>query len=244
MSHFSPPGNSGNGHHGPGGHGPGGADGPGGSGADGGPGSPAADGAPGRHGPAGVNKWPDSPLVRLAARRTWQALLAAGAAAVLLGLVVLLWPDATVLVAGVAFGVYLLVSGMVQVIAAFGTRAATATRVVGVLSGAVSFLLGLFCFRGELRSVVLLALWIGVGWVLRGITQIAGAGGDPMAPARGWQIALGVVSVLGGIVLVVSPLSSVLVLAVLGGCWLAALGVVEIATAVRLRHAVKESGGA
>jgi uncharacterized membrane protein HdeD (DUF308 family) len=126
-------------------------------------------------------------------------------------------------------------SGIVQVVSAFGTRVVTATRVVGLISGAVSFLLGLFCFRDELRSVVLLALWIGIGWVLRGITQIAGAGGDPLAPARGWQIALGVVSVLGGIVLVVTPISSVLVLSAVGGGWLLALGTAEICTAVRLR---------
>ena len=225
MSHFSPPGDGHRGQAHPGqnpfGENPSGQDG-------------AARGRP--PGPDGPNKWPDSPLVQLAARRTWQALLAAGIVALLLGVLVLVWPQVTVLVAGAVFGAYLLVSGIVQIVSAFGTRVITATRVVGVISGAVSFLLGLFCFRGELQSVVLLALWIGVGWVLRGITQIAGAGGDPAAPARGWQIALGVMSVLGGIVLVVSPLPSVVALTVLGGCWLLVLGITEIGTALRLRR--------
>lgn len=178
---------------------------------------------------------PDSPLVKLAARTSRHSLIASGVAALALGVLALLWPGATLLAAGIFFGAYLLVSGIVQVVSAFGTRVTTPMRVIGVVSGALSILLGLFCFRGELQSVLLLALWIGFGWLFRGITQIAGAAGDPEAPARGWQILLGVVSLLGGLVLVVSPFSSLTVLTVFTGVWLLGLGLCEIVTGVRLR---------
>lgn len=107
------------------------------------------------------------------------------------------------------------------------------------ISGALSILLGLFCFRGPMQSILLLALWIGIGWLFRGITQTLAAASDPTVPARGWQIFLGIVSFLAGIVLIVSPFTSVAVLTLVGGCWLLAVGVTEIITAFVIRSRVK-----
>jgi uncharacterized membrane protein HdeD (DUF308 family) len=125
-------------------------------------------------------------------------------------------------------------------VAAFGTHVATAMRVMAFISGALSILLGLFCFRGALQSILLLALWIGIGWLFRGITQIVAAASDPAMPARGWQAVLGIVSALAGVVLIASPLDSVAVLTLLGGCWLIALGIVEIITAFQIRSRGKK----
>ncbi|GAA2063841.1 HdeD family acid-resistance protein [Streptomyces albiaxialis] len=184
---------------------------------------------------------PLAPFARLA-KSAWQTVLTGGVLALALGVLVLVWPGVTLLVVGVLFGIYLLVSGVAQLVAAFGTHTATELRVMAFISGALSVLLGLFCFRGAFQSILLLALWIGIGWLFRGITQTVAAASDPGMPARGWQVFLGVVSALAGIVLLVSPFESVAVLTVVGGCWLIALGVVEIATALRVRGRLREHG--
>ncbi|MEU2241107.1 DUF308 domain-containing protein [Streptomyces sp. NPDC018338] len=181
---------------------------------------------------------PPGPLGMLAGA-AWQALLVAGIASVVLGILVLVWPDASLRVAGVLFGLYLLFSGVMQLVAAFGTHATTALRVMAFISGAVSILLGLFCFRGAMQSTLLLALWIGIGWLFRGITQTVAAASDSAMPARGWQIFLGVVSAVAGVVLIVSPLKSAAVLTVLVGVWLLVVGVVEAATAFMIRSRAK-----
>ncbi|TPQ18843.1 HdeD family acid-resistance protein [Streptomyces sporangiiformans] len=178
---------------------------------------------------------PQGPLHRLA-RSAWQAVLGAGIAALALGIVALAWPEATLLAAGVLFGLYLLFSGVLQLVSAFGTHATASLRVMAFISGSLSILLGLFCFRGAMRSILLLALWIGIGWLFRGVTQILAAASDPAMPARAWQILLGVISFFAGVVLVVSPFESIEVLTVVGGCWLLALGITEIITAVRMRE--------
>ncbi|MFF7632184.1 HdeD family acid-resistance protein [Kitasatospora sp. NPDC008050] len=186
--------------------------------------------------------FPNEPLpgpLRQLARAAWQALLLAGLAAAVLGVLVLAWPHATLVVVGVLFGLFLLVSGLVQLAAAFGTHTATALRVMAFISGALSIVLGLFCFRGTLESILLLGLWIGIGWLFRGITQIMAAASDPGTPARGWLILLGAINALAGIVLVSWPIRSVTVLTVVAGCWLLAVGLVEIATALRMRHLAK-----
>ncbi|WP_426367415.1 HdeD family acid-resistance protein [Streptomyces sp. E-08] len=182
---------------------------------------------------------PPGPLGMLAGF-AWQALLVAGLVSLVLGVLVLAWPEATLKVVGVLFGVYLLLSGVVQLVAAFGTHATTALRVMAFISGALSILLGLFCFRGATQSILLLALWIGIGWLFRGIMQAVAAASDPATPARGWQIFLGIVSALAGIVLIVSPLESAAVLTVLGGIWLLVVGVTESVTAFMVRSRAKD----
>lgn len=176
----------------------------------------------------------EGPLHALS-RVAWQTVLFTGAASLVLGVLVLVWPQASLRAAGVLFGLYLVISGVLQLAAAFGTHRRTSLRVLAFISGAVSILLGLFCFRGLLQSVLLLALWIGIGWLFRGVTQIVAAAHDPAMPARGWHVVLGVVTVAAGIVLIDSPVESATVLMLVGGWWLIVVGVVEIVTAVRLR---------
>jgi len=174
------------------------------------------------------------PLQQLA-RNAWQAVLLIGVSAVLLGIMALAWPHVTLVVLGVLFGIYLLVSGVMQLIAAFGTHAEASLRVLAFISGALSILLGVFCFRGALESILLLAIWIGIAWLFRGIAQTAAAASDPAMPARGWQLFAGVVGILAGVVVLSSPLSSIHILTVFAGIWLLVTGVVEIATALRIR---------
>ena len=179
------------------------------------------------------------PLQQLA-RNAWQAVLLIGVCAVLLGIMVLAWPGATLVVVGVLFGIYLLVSGVMQLAAAFGTHAEASLRVLAFISGALSIMLGLFCFRGALESILLLAVWIGIAWLFRGISQTAAAASDPNMPARGWQLFAGVVGILAGVVVLSSPFSSISILTVFAGIWLLVTGVVEIATSLRIRNHTKQ----
>ncbi|MFJ4644990.1 HdeD family acid-resistance protein [Streptomyces bobili] len=176
----------------------------------------------------------EGPLHALS-RAAWQIVLLTGAASLVLGVLVLVWPGASLFAAGVLFGVYLVVSGAFQLVAAFGTHRTTSLRVLAFVSGALSVLLGLFCFRGPMQSILLLALWIGIGWVIRGITQTLAAVSDGSMPARGWQIFLGIVTFVAGVVLIDSPFESAAVLTLVAGIWLVVVGVVEIITGLRIR---------
>ncbi|MEY9845095.1 HdeD family acid-resistance protein [Streptacidiphilus sp. MAP5-3] len=178
------------------------------------------------------------PLQQLA-RIAWQAVMVLGVLTLALGIVVLVWPKESLRVVGVIFGLYLLLAGVLQLIAAFGTHVSTALRVMAFVSGALSILLGLFCFRGALESILLLALWIGIGWLFRGITHIMAAASDPSMPARGWQIFMGVLTTLGGVVVLVAPFGSIAVLTAFAGAWLLVMGVMEIVTGFQVRSRAK-----
>lgn len=168
-------------------------------------------------------------------RSAWLVLLAAGIAAISLGVFVLAWPGATLLVVGVLFGIYLLVSGVTQLAASFGPHVPAGMRALSFVTGALSVLLGLICFRSAAQSLLLLALWIGFGWLLRGITMVAVAVSTEGLPARGWQLFFGAITLLGGIVLIVSPFGSLFTLTVVSGVWLIVLGAAELVHAIRIR---------
>jgi uncharacterized membrane protein HdeD (DUF308 family) len=171
--------------------------------------------------------------------RAWQAVAVLGVLSILLGIAMMAWPRETLRVAGVLFGLYLLFSGALQLVGAFGTHRSVGLRVLGFLSGALSILLGALCFRSELASVVLLAIWIGVGWLFRGLAQLVAAVSDRAMPVRGWQGVFGVITAIAGLVLIDSPFHSVWVLVLVAGWWLIALGVMELMTAFRLRREVR-----
>ncbi|MFI8188346.1 DUF308 domain-containing protein [Streptomyces sp. NPDC085946] len=201
----------------------------------------------GAHGPSAApgGREPEPPFqgpLTLLSRAAWQAVLVTGVCSLVLGVLVLVWPGASLFAAGVLFGLYLLLSGVLQLASAFGTHRTTSLRVLAFVSGALSILLGLFCFRGPLQSILLLGLWIGIGWLFRGIAQALAAAHDPAMPARGWQLFLGLLTAVAGVVLVVAPVESVAVLTVVAGCWLLAVGAVEIVTALRIRARRAPSG--
>ncbi|MFF0292290.1 HdeD family acid-resistance protein [Kitasatospora sp. NPDC004614] len=173
------------------------------------------------------------------ARMAWQVVLAGGLISLALGIMILVWPKQTLWVVGVLFGVYLVVIGIVQVVAAFGTHVATALRVLAFVSGAICVLLGLLCFRSAAQSILLLALWIGIGWLFRGITHLSAVASDPLMPARGWQGFVSVLYILAGILLMVFPAHSITALAILAGVALLVVGVTEVVAAMRIRGAAK-----
>ncbi|OBJ00949.1 HdeD family acid-resistance protein [Mycobacterium sp. 1465703.0] len=180
----------------------------------------------------------EGPLHQLA-RNTWQLLLLIGIVAVALGVIVLAWPGKTLLVAGVLFGIYLVASGIGYMFAAFGTHAGAAMRVLAFLTGAVSLVLGFFCFRDRLESILLLALWIGIGWVFRGVTLLAAALSFDHLPGRGWQVLSGLITIIGGGVLIIYPFDSIAILALVTGCWLIAIGIADVVSAFLVRHRLK-----
>jgi Short repeat of unknown function (DUF308) len=116
-----------------------------------------------------------SPLEQVA-RHGWELLLGLGIVSVLIGVVILVWPNQTLRVVGVPFGIYLLVSGVVEIIVAFtpGFRSGW-SRFFSAVAGALSIFLGLISFRGAAEQLFLLALWIGFGWLFTGISARSAA---------------------------------------------------------------------
>jgi uncharacterized membrane protein HdeD (DUF308 family) len=171
----------------------------------------------------------------------WKTTLVSGVLALTLGILVYLLPGRSIVVAAVLFGIYLLVTGAAQVIFAFSLHVSAGGRVLLFISGAASLVLAVLCFRhfGEGYAILLLAIWIGVGFIFRGVATSISAISDPALPGRGWQIFIGVVSLLAGIVMIASPLESIEILTLVVAIWLIVIGVFEIVSSFGIRSASK-----
>ncbi|MEU1203757.1 HdeD family acid-resistance protein [Nocardia sp. NPDC005825] len=177
--------------------------------------------------------------VQTLARSAWQSILVTGILSVVLGILILVWPGPTLVVAGVLFGIYLLVSGVFQLIAAFGLHVSAWMRVLSFITAILSFILGFFCFRNEFQAIGLLALWIGITWIFRGTAVLVAAISDSALPGRGWQILFGILLIVGGGLLIVEPFRSITTLVVVVGCWLIVIGIFEVISAFQVKNTAK-----
>src|SRR5271168_4652907 len=169
----------------------------------------------------------------------WKSTLISGVLSLIVGVLVLAWPGISVLTAAVAFGIYLLITGAAQVVFAFSLHVSAGSRILLFISGAASLILAVLAFRhfGQGYAVLLLAIWIGIGFIFRGVATTVSAIHDPHLPGRGWMIFVGVISLLAGIVVIASPFDSIVTLALVVGIWFVVIGVFEIISSFGIRKA-------
>lgn len=186
---------------------------------------------------------PGTPPIPSLLPHLWKSTLVSGILSLILGVLVLAWPGISILVAAVWFGVYLLITGAAQVIFAFSLHVSAGSRILLFISGAASLILAVLAFRHFGNAVLLLAIWIGIGFIFRGVATAVSAISDPTLPGRGWSIFLGVISLLAGIVVLASPLNSLVTLAIVVGVWFVVIGVFEIVSSFGIRKGSKTLGG-
>ena len=184
---------------------------------------------------------PGTPPIPSLLPHLWKSTLVSGILSLILGVLVLAWPGISVLVAAVWFGVYLLITGIAQVVFAFSLHVTAGSRILLFISGAASLILAVLAFRhfGQGYAVLLLAIWIGVGFIFRGVATTVSAISDPALPGRGWSIFIGVISLLAGIIVIASPFDSIITLAIVVGVWFVVIGVFEIVSSFGIRKASK-----
>lgn len=188
---------------------------------------------------------PGSPPAPSLLPHLWKSALLSGILSLALGVVVLAWPGISIVVAATAFGAYLLITGAAQVFFAFSLHVSAGSRILLFISGAASLILALLAFRhfGQGYAILLLAIWIGIGFIFRGVGTTVSAIQDPLLPGRGWSIFIGVISLLAGIVVLASPLESIVTLALVVGVWFVVIGIFEIVASFNIRKASKTLTG-
>lgn len=173
----------------------------------------------------------------------WKSVLSWGVLTLIAGAVVLAWPGPSVDAVAILFGVYLLAAGIAQIVVAFSLHQSASVRALWFVSGALSLVLGVLAFRhlDQGYPILFLAIWIGIGFIFQGVAEIAVAMSYSELPYRGWHVFLGVVSVIAGMVVLVSPFASILVLAIVTGAWLVVIGIAQIVWALRTRSEINRT---
>src|SRR5690349_19999463 len=112
--------------------------------------------------------------------------------------------------------------------------------------GILSILFGVVLLVWPGKTIVVLAVFLGAyllvsgfGWLFRGLAELFEGIAAKGAPGRGWEIFMGILGILAGLVVLLYPEPSLFVLATVSGIWLIILGIFEIVGAFRLRNATQ-----
>lgn len=156
-----------------------------------------------------------------------------GVAALVLGLALLIWPGKTLTVFAVAIGIYFVVTGVIRIVSAIVTLGLPAGwRVLDILIGIMLAVGGVVMLKNAALSgqslAVFVTLIVGLGWIMEGVMALAESW---RLPSSGWAVLYAIVSIIAGIVVLVSPVSSMLFLVIFGGCALIVMGVSAIVRA-------------
>jgi len=169
--------------------------------------------------------------------RAWGWVLFFGFLTLAVGLAAIVWPGRTVVVIAILFGIQLLVRGVFSLIEALALdEASGGARVLYALVGILSITVGMLCLRHVLQTIAVLALLLGLYWIISGVVETWTALAHPDLPHRGMSLLMGVLGLVAGIVVLAAPGISLLTLAIVLGCWLLLLGASEVVAALRLRR--------
>ena len=179
-------------------------------------------------------------------RRKWLYPVVFGAAGVVLGLLVLVWPGHTVRALTYLFGVYLLITGVYRLIAALQLKGVDAVaRVVALVLAVLSVGFGLVCLAHPFNAAASLALVVGAFWLVSGALTAFGAWQrHRSALGRTPGMTGGFFAMFIGLLILVFPGASLVVLAWILGLWLIFFGATAVATGLAARKLLEKARSA
>ena len=144
--------------------------------------------------------------------QSWLATVILGAVTLILGLIVSFHPGGSLNVLAVLLGILAICSGIFHLVRIFG--------------------------RGEAHRVWsgIVGLYVGITWIVQGVTSLIVSVSGGEREGRGWWIFFGAVSLIAGIVVVATPVTSLTVLALLLGISFIIMGIIEIIGGLMIRH--------
>ncbi|MBV9825211.1 MAG: HdeD family acid-resistance protein [Alphaproteobacteria bacterium] len=166
----------------------------------------------------------------------WWALALRGVFAILFGIIAIVWPGLTAAVLVLLFGAYALLDGIFALVA--GLRAAahhgrsSALLVEGILNILIAIIVFLWPGAALVALIYLIALWA----IISGVALIAAGMALVRLAGEILLIVAGILSILLGAVLFISPAAGVIALSWWFGIYALLFGIVLVSAAFRIRY--------
>jgi uncharacterized membrane protein HdeD (DUF308 family) len=163
----------------------------------------------------------------------WGLAVVMGVASIVLGLLAIVYPGATIVTVGIFFAAWLFVTGIVEVITSFTRDGDTGSRVLHAIIGVLSVIVGFALLRTPFQSVEVFIYVLGIFWLIQGVMTFVAA--FAVKQGRNWRILSGLLGIIAGIIILTYPISSAVTLALIGGIWLVVLGITQVIAGFQLR---------
>jgi uncharacterized membrane protein HdeD (DUF308 family) len=187
----------------------------------------------------GPSAEPSASMIAKAANMSMIALVLGGLGMIAIGIALLVWPAASLTVVAILIGAAILASGLVRLWEGISARGQSGGMRAGyIVIGLLAVIAGLYCLRHHALSLFLVAFVTGVYFVAHGLADLA-VSFSPGVPNRAMRGILGVFSIAAGIILVVWPAITLVLLLTIMAAWLLFYGCVLIALGFGARRAAK-----
>src|SRR5580765_5360592 len=165
----------------------------------------------------------------------WGLIVVLGVLSVVLGILAIAYPGATIVTVSIFFAAWLFVSGIFYLISSFTRDGDTGSRVLSAILGVLSIIVGWALLRTPFQSVEVFIFVIGIFFLIQGVMTFIGA--FARKAGRNWGIASGLLGIIAGIIVLTYPISSAVTLALIAGIWLVILGIMQVVAGIQLRNA-------
>jgi len=170
----------------------------------------------------------------------WWLLLALGIISLIVGVLIVLNPAQAFNVILIFFGIWLIISGILNIVRGFGDKLESGARVLSIIVGALSLILGVLCFRSWTDAALILVIFVGVSLIFRGLLELMIGLSAKGEEGRGWLIFMGIVTLLLGVAFIAWPGLAGATIIYFLGISLIIVAIFEIIASFRVRSLSKE----
>jgi len=161
------------------------------------------------------------------------ALGIGGVLALIVGILILVWPGKTAAVVTAIIAIYAIAAGLVYAgLGIFSKTKGGWARIGHIVLGILFIIAGVVALFNLAASTAWLALFIGIlvgiMWIVEGIVALSTLGD---ASSKGWSIFFAILSIVAGIIVLFSPVWGTIVLWWILGISLIVLGIINIVRA-------------
>lgn len=165
-------------------------------------------------------------LLATAARQSWPVVALGALGMIALGIILLVWPHATLTVVAILIGAAIVVSGLARLWEGFtSSNRSGGMRAAYVVIGLLAVLAGLYLLRHHSLSLFIVTFLIAVYFIAHGVADL-GVALSGQVPGRGVRAVLGVCSLAAGIIILIWPAITLVLLLTIAGAWLIFYGLV------------------
>ena len=166
----------------------------------------------------------------------WGLIVVLGVLSVILGILAIAYPGATIVTVSIFFAAWLFVSGIFYLISSFTRDGDTGSRVLSAILGVLSVIVGWALLRTPFQSVEVFI------FVHRHLLPDPGRDDvhrrlRPQGRSQLGHRSAACSASSPGIIVLTYPISSAVTLALIAGIWLIILGVMQVVAGIQLRNA-------
>lgn len=181
----------------------------------------------------------ESPAAKTAVNGIRTAFGVGGLVALIVGIIILIWPGHAAVALTAVIAAYAIVGGLVYAgLGIFSKSMGGWARVGHIILGILFIIAGIIAFTELAQTAVWLAVFIGIlvgiMWIVEGVVALTALG---TSTSRGWSLFFAILSIIAGIILLFSPLWGAIVLWWLLGISLVVLGIIQMIRAFTFKAA-------